>query len=116
MLQNEAVVTRENVIGTTIIVGLTSRSLAILSMNIQEAGMPPDEISDIWIAKLDAELQTAINGTITDDNQKTSCALGLETEAPPCPGRRRGGGELTGGVDRTKNRRSPRLGPTDWLS
>lgn len=74
-LENEAVCTRENVIGTAIIVGLISRSLAVLSMDVQEAGMSPDEISDDWIAELDAELQTAINETIADDNYKASCVL-----------------------------------------
>jgi len=74
-LENEAVCTRENVIGTAIIIGLISRSVEVLSMDIQEAGMSPDEISDGWIVELDAEIQTAINETIASDHYNASCVL-----------------------------------------
>lgn len=74
-LDNPALATREDTLGTTILVGLMSRSLAVLSIDLQEAGFSPDEISDAWIAELDGIFQQEISQHIAGDGYKLACAL-----------------------------------------
>ncbi len=74
-LSNETLGCRENPLGTAILVGLLSRSLAVLSIELQEAGIAPDDVSDAWVAELNAVFQEEINRHITQDAYKLACAL-----------------------------------------
>lgn len=67
--------TAEDPRGTAILVGLLSRSLAVLSIELQEAGLPPDEISDVWVAELCAVFQNEINRNIANHSYQIACAL-----------------------------------------
>lgn len=74
-LTGEAVGTREDLLGTTILIGLLGRSLAPLSIELQDVGIPPDLVSDVWVRELTEALQQAINHHISNDEYKLACAI-----------------------------------------
>jgi len=74
-LCENALCTPDDPLGTAILIGLLSRSLAVLSIELQEAGIPPDLLSDTWVDELSALFQVEINTYIADDAYKVACAL-----------------------------------------
>lgn len=67
--------TRDDPLGTAILVGLLSRSSAVLSIELQEVGIPPDNISDVWIEELCEIFQDEINSNLSEDAYQVACAL-----------------------------------------
>lgn len=74
-LESEALGTADDPLGTAILVGLICRSLAVLSIDLQDAGLSPDEVSDGWVPELTALFQAEINQNISSDQYKVACAL-----------------------------------------
>jgi len=67
--------TRDDPLGTAILIGLLSRSIAVLSIELQEAGLSPDEISEIWVEQLRDVFQEEINSNLSEDAYQVACAL-----------------------------------------
>ena len=74
-LENTGLGKREDPLGTAILVGLLSRSLAILSMDLQDLDVSPDDVSDVWVEELCEIFQEEINGNLADDAYQVACAL-----------------------------------------
>lgn len=74
-LGRETVGTPEDPIGTAILIGLLCRSLAVLSMDLQDFGICPDDVSDVWLHELDQIFQREIDDKHAHDAYKQACAL-----------------------------------------
>ncbi|MFK7896192.1 MAG: hypothetical protein AB8G23_10170 [Myxococcota bacterium] len=74
-LHQTSVGTPDDPIGTAILVGLLSRSLAVLSIELQALDISPDLISDVWVRELEGCFQDSINEKISSDAYKSACAL-----------------------------------------
>jgi len=74
-LTSESVGTRQDPLGTAILVGLMSRSLAVLSGEFQTIGISSDDVLGNWIIELDEIFQDEINENISNDAFKVACAL-----------------------------------------
>jgi hypothetical protein len=74
-LCEDALATKEDPLGTAILLGLVSRSLAVLSVELQDVGIAPDTVSDIWVPELSELFQKEINRYIAEDAYKVACAL-----------------------------------------
>lgn len=66
---------RENLLGTTILVGLIQRSLAVLSVELQAVGISPDSVSDDWIPELSEILRSETNTLLEKDAYQQACVL-----------------------------------------
>jgi len=71
----ESVGFRENVEGTTILVGLLCRSAVVLEDELPEIGISPRRLSGEWIQELDQALKREINRRIAGDDYKEACLL-----------------------------------------
>ena len=67
--------TRDDPLGTAISVGLICRSLAVLSIELQTLGIPPDDLADLWTEELGELFQEQINTHIADNAYQTACSL-----------------------------------------
>lgn len=65
----------ESLQGTIVLIGLLCRSLTILSIDLQDIGISPDQVSDHWVKELDELLKTEINSHISSDAYEKACAL-----------------------------------------
>jgi hypothetical protein len=74
-LTGESVGTKQDPLGTAILVGLMCRSLAVLSGEFQSIGISSDDVLRNWIAELDEIFQSEINEHISNDAFKIACAL-----------------------------------------
>ena len=74
-LLGDALGTKEDMLGTAILIGLICRSLAVLSVELQAVGISPDDVSDLWTAELAQVFQEQINESIEEDAYKIACAL-----------------------------------------
>ena len=74
-LCSEDLATAADPLGTAILIGLLCRSLAVLSIELQEAGLSPDEIADSWVDELNRVFQQEINAKISSDAYRVACAL-----------------------------------------
>ncbi len=74
-LGRETVGTLEDPIGTAILIGLLCRSLAVLSIDLQDFGICPDDVSDVWLHELDQIFQREIDDKHAHDAYKQACAL-----------------------------------------
>ncbi len=74
-LGRETVGTPEDPIGTAILIGLLCRSLAVLSIDLQDFGICPDDVSDAWLHELDQIFQREIDDKHAHDAYKQACAL-----------------------------------------
>ena len=74
-LRSDQLGTRADPLGTVILVGLVCRSLAVLSIDLQDVGISPDEVSDAWVAELTGSFQSEIDKHIANQNYKVACAL-----------------------------------------
>ncbi len=67
--------TRGNLLGTTILVGLLGRSLAVLSIELQGIGLSPDRVSDEWIAELRGLLQEETQARLAKHEYQQACVF-----------------------------------------
>lgn len=74
-LESETLATAEDPLGTAILVGLLSRSLAVLAIDLQDLGLSPDALSDEWVDELGAVFQDEINRNLASDQYRVACAL-----------------------------------------
>ena len=66
---------RQEPLGTAIVVGLICRSLAVLSVELQTLGIPPDDLADLWTDELGRLFQEEINRHISRNDYRTACSL-----------------------------------------
>lgn len=66
---------RENLIGTTVLVGLINRSSAAISVELQAIGIPPEVISGRWMPELSEVLKTESNSLLLKDAYAQACVL-----------------------------------------
>jgi hypothetical protein len=74
-LCSEKLATIEDPLGTAILIGLLNRSIVVLSVELQQAGLSPDEIADDWVDEIATVFQEEINRYISEDAYKVACAL-----------------------------------------
>ncbi|GEM_PF-6449051 len=74
-IESGALATPEDPLGTVVLIGLLCRSVAVLSIDLQDAGLPPDQLTGPWVDELNALFQEEINRYISDDAYKVACAL-----------------------------------------
>ena len=74
-LRSEKLATIEDPLGAAILIGLLNRSIVVLSIELQEAGLSPDEIADDWVDEIATVFQEEINRYISEDAYKVACAL-----------------------------------------
>jgi len=74
-LESDALATPDDPLGTVVLIGLLCRSVAVLSIDLQEAGLPPDQLTGPWVDELNTLFQEEINRYISDDAYKVACAL-----------------------------------------
>lgn len=74
-LTQASVATPDDPIGTAILIGLLCRSLAVLSIELQDIGVSPDEVSDVWVGELDRVFQREIDARHASDRYKQAYAL-----------------------------------------
>jgi len=66
---------KENLEGTTILVGLLDRSATVLEDEFPAIGISPQRLSTVWIAVVDAALKQASQKQITGDGYRKACRL-----------------------------------------
>jgi hypothetical protein len=74
-LRSPAFGSAEDPLGMAILLGLLCRSIAVLSIDLQDAGLSPDEITDRWVSEVSEVFQGEINRNLADDAYKVACAL-----------------------------------------
>ncbi|MGB0618534.1 MAG: hypothetical protein ACPGVZ_03625 [Myxococcota bacterium] len=74
-LQGPGLATSKDPLGTAVLVGLLCRSVAVLGVDFQDAGLPPDHLTGAWVDELSKLFQEEINGHIEDDAYPVACAL-----------------------------------------
>ncbi len=74
-LRSPAFGSAEDPLGMAILLGLLCRSIAVLSIDLQDAGLSPDEITDRWVAEVSEVFQGEINRNLADNAYKVACAL-----------------------------------------
>ncbi len=74
-LSSPAVGTEEDPLGTAILVGLLSRSVTVLSIELQELGLMADTVSDDWLDELGALFQQEIHRHLANDAYPVACRL-----------------------------------------
>ena len=74
-LESPVLATAEDPLGTAVLVGLLCRSVAVLSLDLQDAGLPPDQLTGAWVDELGVVFQEEINRNIADDAYRVACAL-----------------------------------------
>lgn len=74
-LGRDTVASAGDPIGTAILVGLLCRQLAVLSIELQELGISPDDVSDLWVEELDRVFEEEIDAKHASDAYKQACAL-----------------------------------------
>ena len=74
-LRSPAFGSAEDPLGMAILLGLLCRSIAVLSIDLQEAGFSPDAITDRWVSEVSEVFQGEINRNLADDAYKVACAL-----------------------------------------
>jgi hypothetical protein len=71
----ESVGLREDVKGTTILVGLLCRSAVVLEDELPEIGITPQRLSGEWVQELDEALKQEVNRRIGGDDYKEACLI-----------------------------------------
>lgn len=66
---------REDLEGTTILVGLLSRSAVVLEDELPAIGISAQQLSAVWVPELDAALKQASQEQITGDSYRKACHL-----------------------------------------
>ncbi len=66
---------REDLKGTTILVGLLYRSSVVLDEEFPEIGISPKQLSSTWIREIDEALQQDMNQRIAGDGYGEACVL-----------------------------------------
>jgi len=66
---------REELVGTTVLVGLLMRSAVVLDEEFPAIGLAADQLSGPWARELDRELQKEVNQRIASDGYDAACAL-----------------------------------------
>lgn len=74
-LAETTVATEGNPIATAILVGMLCRKLAVLSIELQDVGIDPDVVSDVWVDELDAFFEREIDAKHADGAYKQAYAL-----------------------------------------
>ena len=74
-LESDGLATPDDPLGTVVLIGLLCRSVAVLSIDLQDAGLPPDQLTGPWVDELNTLFQEEINRYISDDAYKVACAL-----------------------------------------
>ena len=74
-LQSPALATADDPLGTAVLIGLLCRSVAVLGIDLQDADLPPDQLSGPWVDELGVVFQNEINQNIANDAYKVACAL-----------------------------------------
>ena len=74
-LRSPALGSADDPLGMAILLGLLCRSIAVLSIDLQDAGLSPDEITDRWVSEVSEVFQGEINRNLADDAYKVACAL-----------------------------------------
>lgn len=74
-LESDGLATPDDPLGTVVLIGLLCRSVAVLSIDLQDAGLPPDQLTGPWVDELNTFFQEEINRYISDDAYKVACAL-----------------------------------------
>lgn len=74
-LANEDLATPSDPLGTAILIGLLCRSATVLSIDLQDADLCPDDITGPWVEELRLLFQDEINRHISEDAYKLACAL-----------------------------------------
>jgi hypothetical protein len=75
LLMTGSIPSPESLQGTIVLIGLVCRSLTILSIELQDIGISPDQVSDHWVKELDELLKIEANQQIASDAYEKACAL-----------------------------------------
>ena len=66
---------REELIGTTVLVGLLRRSAVVLDEEFPTIGIAPEQLSGAWTQELETVLQQEVNQRIASDGYDSACVL-----------------------------------------